>query len=149
MKNPDNSKLVRAKNLIQRIRTRNLFVCVGKSTYSDEFNTHIFKAKEEDILREIVAISKQNLSSGNSQYFSPVKEGNGGYFELTNYSILASPLELSQPFSQLNSVPFSYPIANYGENSNMEDAFELVVEDLIVEKMIINYGKRNKNPVIN
>ena len=155
--------LVRAKALIERIRTRNLYVYIGKSTYTAS-NQHISKSTEENILREIVSMSSHSSLSPKPGYFSPVesKHSNGStghynhynrspsyYHEISSQTVFGSPIEFSQQSTQANSIPFSYPISNlfYENSNNSFEEIELKIEDLIVEKMIINYGKKNENPV--
>ena len=124
MRNQSIPNLVRAKALIERIRTRNLYVYIGKSTYTGS-NQHISKSTEENILKEIVSMSSSHSSlSPKAAYFSPAesKHSNGSshynhynrspsYHEISSQTVFGSPIEFSQQSTQANSIPFSYPIS--------------------------------------
>ena len=159
-KNPTNDKLRRAKDLIERIRRRFLYKCVGKAIFTAVENITVAKTSDLEILQEIVEISNKQDSSSTvsasledhpstplsmtpSTSYNNVTNGDGhGIF--TPRSEFGSPLQHSQP-----------PTAGYFPPPSQEDSYSLSQEaslplektDLIVDKMHLHHGMKQDNPV--
>jgi hypothetical protein len=112
---PEFDDLRKAKQIIQRIRTRQLYICIGQTSFVSE--DRIAKMSEEEILSEILSASRNDFDFGTVS-------------EHPDWPFPESPVynEVSNP-----------PITS-SENCISSD-------DIIVEKMHIHYGLKNKNPV--
>ena len=142
---PENVQLAKAKALIERIKARKLYVCVGRSAFEDD-NKHILRASHEDIKTQILKISTSedllktpekikggagSQDSQNSLYFSPRSE-------------IGSP---SGEYSQPTPIVWSSHVDYYSDPEDEDGELILTEKDLIVEKMEVHYGKKKYNPV--
>ena len=128
-----------AKDIIRRIRRRELYKCVGKTSY--QFGDEISRKSEKKILREIVACSKGCIDASGAES-SIVSSSDPG----------VSPSPSSPLVSQSSMLPSPAPyFVNISNDSSIKRSrgvpMELLEDDIIVEKMHIHYGMKGKNPV--
>ena len=151
-RNPGSDKLRRAKALIERIRKRSLYKCVGKCTFFAAENPIVTNTTDQEILEEIVELSrKKDLPDENpatpirltpSSSYNNVGNCEDGLF--SPRIEFGSPLQTSQP-----------PTAGYFPPPSQEDSCSLSQEaslplektDLIVDKMHLHHGMKADNPV--
>ena len=171
----DDPRLNDSKELINRIRKRDLYKCVGKVTFTRD-NNRKFKGsmKEEEILKELIEIGNgivrrrrgkgmesryvngNNDSSANSSGelmnvydISEVPDTNNGD---NGYMQVLSP----DRNSAISQCTIGTPVPHFelhpgtsrkADNSDDEDPEELRESDLIVEKMHVHHGMKQHNPV--
>ena len=174
-----NPALAKAKSILRRLESRQLYICLGKSPYTrDDVSKGIIKS-EETMTRQMCEISK-NLCSGH--YDGPRalglddnnKDARGVSEDVGNVGKVEVPIEPLREDQELlmdpgNSQDSFYSVSECQNNqfpSNQEggsdssaDGFggsgaaglggwqELEEQDIIVEKMHIHYGLKDKNPV--
>jgi HD superfamily phosphohydrolase len=138
-----------AKDLLLRLKRRQLYKCVGKTAYDRDHACH--QLSEEEILQEILTQHQQIIQESNGSLpFSTnllesfqEEEQENELLSTENYSIIPPD----------DGVPIS---AQYYQNSlspskqlHNGDFTALTENDLIVEKMHIHYGMKSQNPVAN
>lgn len=161
-------KLQPAKDLLYRIKRRQLYKCVGKTSYNRESTLH--QMTEEEILEEIL---QQNLiitheSNNNILQTGSTNNGSNGYYSTNNLlQTFTEENENDSDNDNDNDSEFNlndnnnFTILNHdtpekrlnclndkSEQSN-NDFIKLNKNDLIVEKMHIHYGMKSLNPVAN
>jgi hypothetical protein len=152
-----------AKDLLIRIKRRQLYICVGKTAYSHDHPCH--HLTEEEIVQEILTQHQQIIHEANggsstiiqsSSPFSPsyleTYQEEEEYPQLLDHQTILREEE-SSPITRrtvmttsLMSSPFKH---GSRLNASYDDFIELTEKDLIVEKMHIHYGMKSKNPVAN
>lgn len=139
-----------AKDLLLRIKRRQLYKCVGKTAYSRDNPLHFLT--EEEILQEIINQHQQIIheSNGTFQTF-PFSSNLLESFEeeketdlLDNCTIL-NPDDAVPPSAQY----YQNHISPSKQSTLHSDFIQLTPQDLIVEKMHIHYGMKSHNPVAN
>lgn len=165
-----NPMLDKARTILKRLEKRELYSCLGKSTYS-RADTAIFEMAEKDINAEIVDISKKLVQG---KYDSAHVAQSHDYLENENEydgegELLSSPnasdLDFLEPcgnsqdsFYSVKSTNICMGAANSCNQNSQSGAgismdthapqyVELTLDDCIVEKMHIHYGLKEKNPV--
>ena len=167
----DDPRLEDSKNLINRIRRRDLYKCVGKVTFTRD-NNRKFKGsmKEEEILKELIKIANEILRKrkGKETSSKHINGSNGinSNGELMDvYDISEVPDSSNntnmQPLSPdrnsaLSQCTIGTPHPHFelhpGTASKLdanddEDLDELKESDIIVEKMHVHHGMKQHNPV--
>jgi HD superfamily phosphohydrolase len=144
-----------AKDLLLRIKRRQLYKCVGKTAYDRHHACH--QLTEEEILQEILAQHQQIIheANGTCSGISPFSTNLLESFqeeqesELSeNYKILSPDdgIPISAQFYQNSLSPSKQQENGFQDH---HDFTELTEKDLIVEKMHIHYGMKSQNPVAN
>jgi hypothetical protein len=142
---PENAQLARAKALIERIKARKLYVCVGRSAYEDD-NKHISRAGHEDIKTQILEMS----ISGDALKTPEKSRGGVGSQDSQNSSYFSPRSEFGTPsgeYSQPTPIVWPSHVDYFSDPEDEEDKLVLTEKDLIVEKMEVHYGKKIHNPV--
>ena len=141
-----------AKDLLLRIKRRQLYKCVGRTAYDRDDACH--QLSEEEILQEILSQHQQIIheSNGTSCGIAPFSTNLLESFEeeqesellSENYTVISPDdgIPISAQFYQNSASPSK----QYGLHNDFTDLSE---RDLIVEKMHIHYGMKSQNPVAN
>lgn len=121
---PEFDNLRRAKGLIHKIRVRDLYVCIGQTTFYS--GDSVSRMSEGDIAEAIVAMHSGEVMNKSPQRVlkrSLSRHKGGRYL----------PISSSNPESSCSHL-----------HAGVEP---LKADDIIVEKMHIHYGMKEKNPV--
>lgn len=144
-----------AKDLLLRVKRRQLYKCVGKTAYSRDNPLHFML--EEEILQEILTQHQEIIQESNGTFQSyPFSTNLLETFQeeqendlLENYTIL-NPDDGVPPSAQFYQTNGNSPSKQASTlNQQGSDFIELTAHDLIVEKMHIHYGMKSQNPVAN
>ncbi len=144
IKNDGNPGLQKAKEILHRIEKRQLYTCLGKSPFTrEDVNKGLVKS-ETTIKEEICTISAQLASDPNltGMRFSHSPHAfEAGEADIDNGRVLYND---ATGFSQ-----DSFYSIGQAQHSQMSFAgyTALGEDDIIVEKMHIHYGLKDKNPV--
>ena len=135
--------LKQAKEIIRRIEKRQLYTCLGRTPFKREDD--LFSKSERAIRAEIIAIS-ESLAADPSL--------TGTRYAVTGEELEQMPVspELAAAMMNegtLNSQDSFYSIGGQNTMSQASNApfVRLDEDDIIVEKMHIHYGLKEKNPV--
>jgi len=146
-----NPNLAAAKAILKRLEQRKLYVCLGKSSYTREDESQGIIKDERVIALQICEIAKK-LANGfyEGTHGADVGLGIDGNVHDNDLEILESEQNRAdytdlEPCS--NSQDSIYSVA-MNQNSQGEPEYsQLDPNDIIVEKMHIHYGLKDKNPV--
>jgi hypothetical protein len=121
---PEFDNLRKAKDLIYKIRVRDLYVCIGQTTFYS--GDPVSRMSEADIAEAIVAMHAGEVISKSPQ--RPLKRSLSRHKAGRYPSASSSHAEESCSQTQTEVEPLN-------------------LDDIIVEKMHIHYGMKDKNPV--
>ena len=146
IKYDDNPGLQTAKDILKRIERRQLYTCLGKSPFTREDVKKGLVKNERQIKEEIRAISQQlandpNLTGIRYAESPTIEDGNGKVDEGAH--VLYND---TTGFSQDSFYSIGQQ-AGHSQLSTFAGYTALAEEDIIVEKMHIHYGLKDKNPV--
>lgn len=140
-------ELLSAQTLLKRIDERKLYACLGRTPFKR--SDRIATMSEESIRREIVAIADKMLQGTYEEpsHYSMGSGGNEGAFADSDDEIDARHGH-GHGFQSIDPMG---GLSNLSQTSTTSTSgFPLVpvaTTDLIVEKMHIHYGLKDKNPV--
>ena len=146
----DHHNLAQAQSIIQRVRQRDLYRCVGKVTHRRD--SALYKMKEEQILKEILAVATPHTAAATSS--AEAEHGAASSPSRLPPPPLVVPLSPQAHSNMSQASVTSTASATGGTEAFMHrhpGAFgsqeELLETDLIVEKMHVHHGMKANNPV--
>ena len=148
-----NPKLVKAKAILRRLEKRQLYICLGKSPYTrEDLDRGVIKS--EDVMNKQMCEIAKNLCDGYYDGTRAAEDASlkGGSHGTPNHHSSIEPLCDGQELMMDpgNSQDSFYSVSQYpcsASSSGSSQWKELEADDIIVEKMHIHYGLKDKNPV--
>lgn len=138
-----NPGLRHAKEIIRRIEKRQLYTCLGRTPFKREDD--LYNKSDRAIKAEIIAISQSLAADPNLT---------GTRYAVTGDEIEETPVDHAMVAAlvsegTLNSQDSFYSIGGPNAYSQASSYTSVALEedDIIVEKMHIHYGLKDKNPV--
>mmetsp|Transcript_582 Transcript_582/g.986 ORF Transcript_582/g.986 Transcript_582/m.986 type:complete len:707 (+) Transcript_582:1-2121(+) len=143
--------LQKAKELIQRMESRDLYLCIGKTIYTKD-NSLIEPLSESDIRNALVSIANSASVAAKVTYQLPQKT----HCIEDSSDDAVTVVDDNQMDDEviIHSQDTVFADAHYGYNNEVSreaaptsEGVLLTVDDIIVEKMHTHYGLKDKNPV--
>ena len=135
----------KAKDILRRIEKRQLYTCLGKSPFTREDMNNGLVKSEAKIKEEICAISAQLASDPN---LTGIRVGHSPQVYGESEDVNENGRVLFNDTTGFSQDSFySIGQAHYSQMSSFGGYTALGEEDIIVEKMHIHYGLKDKNPV--
>jgi hypothetical protein len=161
-------RLAPARALLRRIEERDLYVCLGKSSFKR--GDHVYDKSDDEIAEEIVAVAFDirtgrfdenvdgdgNWDGGDQDTFDhdramgPASAGGGKIVRASTLSgsgTAEGEEEAAVVTATSSSSASSSSSSLSSFSQQLDEDIEITAEDLIVEKMHIHYGMHDQNPV--